>query len=204
MDLQSRIELKELKKALRAKTLTAREALYTNTPALFAEYSSRIVETLRQTEEYQAARIIMCFVSFKDEVETHQFIKEALADGKKIYVPYILQPEKLMVPAEILDFEEELEPGHYDILCPKEECLRIKDKSEIELVITPGVLFDEEGYRVGYGAGFYDRFFSQLSPAVPKIAIAFSLQQTDKVPRDEFDIPVDKLITEKGITVFKK
>lgn len=204
MDVTSRLELKELKKALRAKTLAAREALYKNTAALFAEYSHRIIETLKQTDEYKNARIIMCFVSFKDEVETHQFIKDALADGKKIYVPYIIQPEKLMVPAEILNFEEELEPGHYDILCPKEECLRLKDKSEIELVITPGVIFDEEGYRIGYGAGFYDRFFSQLSPTVPKVAIAFSLQQTDTLPRDEFDIPVDKLITENGITVFKK
>ena len=146
----------------------------------------------------------MCFVSFKDEVETHQLIKDALAQGKKIYVPYIIRPEKVMVPAEVLDFEEDLVPGYYDILAPREDNLRIKDKSEIDLVVTPGVIFDEQGYRIGYGAGFYDKFFSLLNPDVPKIAIAFSLQQTKELPKDEFDIPVDKLITEKGITVFAK
>ncbi|MFZ2257198.1 MAG: 5-formyltetrahydrofolate cyclo-ligase [Clostridiaceae bacterium] len=204
MDLKSRMELKEIKKALRANTLAKRETLYTQTPEVFSQYSKQIIESLKQTEEYQSARIIMCFVSFKDEVETHQFIKDALAEGKKVYVPYILRPEKLMAPAEVLDFDEDLAPGYYDILAPKENTLRLKDKSEIELVVTPGVLFDKEGYRVGYGAGFYDRFFSQINPLVPKIAIAFSLQQTDILPRDEFDIPVDKLITEKGVTIFNK
>lgn len=204
MDLKSRNELKELKKTLRNKVLADRKALYDNTPEVFAQYNTRIIETLKQTEEYQNARVIMCFVSFKDEVETHQLIKDALAQGKKIYVPYIIRPEKVMVPAEVLDFEEDLVPGYYDILAPREDNLRIKDKSEIDLVVTPGVIFDEQGYRIGYGAGFYDKFFSLLNPDVPKIAIAFSLQQTKELPKDEFDIPVDKLITEKGITVFAK
>lgn len=103
MDLKSRMELKEIKKALRANTLAKRETLYTQTPEVFSQYSKQIIESLKQTEEYQSARIIMCFVSFKDEVETHQFIKDALAEGKKVYVPYILRPEKLMAPAEVLD-----------------------------------------------------------------------------------------------------
>lgn len=204
MDLKSRSELKEQKKNLRNATLTQRKALYDDTPQIFTEYSERIITALKQTEEYQNARIIMCFISFKDEVETHQFIKDALKEGKKIFVPYIIPIEKVMVPAEILDFDEDLAPGYYDILAPKEDTLRIKDKSEIDLIVTPGVIFDEEGYRIGYGAGFYDRFLSQINPEVPKIGIAFSLQQTRQLPRDEFDIPVDKLITEKGITVFKK
>lgn len=202
MDLDQRAELRSIKKELRQKTLDRRKQLAQESPELFREYSDRIIETLKQTPEYQSARIIMCFVSFEDEVMTHQFIKDALAEGKKIYVPHIIREEKIMVPAEVLDFDEDLEPGYYGILSPREEDIRLKDKSEIDLVVTPGVLFDRKGYRIGYGAGFYDRFFSSIDPAVPKIAIAFSLQQTDEVPTDEFDIPVDRLITEQGITTY--
>ncbi len=204
MDLQDRTQLRELKKSLRRETLAKRKELAEQSPMLFHEFSAKIIDTLKQTDEYKNAHTIMCFVSFEDEVETHQFIKDALADGKKVYVPHIIQVEKIMVPAEILDFDKDLEPGYYGILSPREDELRLKDKSEIDLVVTPGVLFDENGYRIGYGAGFYDRFFSQIEPAVPKIGIAFSLQQTDEVPTDEFDIPIDQLITEKGITHFSK
>lgn len=198
-------ELKEVKKALRKETLAQRKELAENTPDLFAEYNRRIIDTLKATEEYQKARVIMCFISFSDEVATHQFIRDALAEGKKIYVPYILKDERVMVPAEIKDFERDLEPGYYDILAPREADLDIKDRSEIDLVVTPGVIFDEAGYRIGYGAGFYDRFFSTIDRSVPKIAIGFSLQQSKELlPRDQFDIPVDKIITENGIASVKK
>lgn len=199
-----RKELREVKKRLRTSTLEKRKQLAEDTPERFRDYSERIIEILKATEEYKQARVIMCFVSFQDEVDTHPFIKEALAEGKKIYVPYIIREERVMVPAEILDFDQDLEPGYYGILSPREDSLRLKDKSEIDLVVTPGVLFDQRGYRIGYGAGFYDRFFSQLNPNVPKIAIAFSLQQADDVPTDEFDIPVDQLITENGRIHFRE
>lgn len=198
-------ELKELKKTLRKATLARRKDLADNSPDLFEKHAHSIIATLKDTQEYKDARVIMCFISFQDEVPTHQFIKDALAEGKKIFVPYIITDEKIMVPAEITDFDKDLEPGYYDILAPREESLSIKDRNEIDLVVTPGVVFDQRGYRIGYGAGFYDRFFSQLDPAVPKIAVAFSLQQSEEpLPRDEFDIQIDKLITENGITVFAK
>lgn len=204
MDLQDRNDLRELKKRLRKETLANRKALAEETPLLFEEFSSNIIETLKRTDEYKKARTIMVFVSFEDEVMTHQFIKDALADGKNIYVPHILKQEKLMVPAQIFDFDKDLEPGYFGILSPIEDEVLIKDPSEIDLVVTPGVLFDERGYRIGYGAGFYDRFFSKLNAAVPRIGLGFSLQQTEEVPVDEFDIPIHALITENGITVFNQ
>lgn len=204
MDLQDRNELRELKKRLRKETLAKRKALAEETPLLFEEFSSKIIEKLKLTDEYKKARTIMVFVSFEDEVMTHQFIKDALADGKNVYVPHILKLEKLMVPAQIFDFDKDLKPGYYGILSPIEDQVQIKDPAEIDLVVTPGVLFDERGYRIGYGAGFYDRFFSKLDSDVPKIGLGFSLQQTKEVPIDQFDIPIHALITENGITVFRQ
>ncbi len=195
-------KLKEIKKARREQTLKKREELYKTDPAMHAKFSAKITETLKGTSEYKNAGTVMCFVSFGDEVETHEFIKDMIKHGKRVCVPYIVKGKKIMVPAEISDFDNDLKPGYYGILAPTEETLNILPNDQVDLVITPGVIFDKKGYRIGYGAGFYDKFFASLSKPVPKIAIAFSLQLAVEVPRDEYDIPVDKLITEKGIVYF--
>jgi len=104
-----------------------------------------------------------------------------------------------MKPSIIKNFDE-LEPGYYNILTPKQEFIRYIDPSEIDLVIVPGAVFDREGYRVGYGGGYYDKFLSsKIRKDISKIAIAFDLQIVDKVPREEHDISVDYIITEKEI-----
>lgn len=189
-------ELKALKKSLRNDTLAKREAFSKNEEE-HQKASQKIMDRLKSSPEYQQAHTIMCFVSYSDEVITHDFIKDALKEEKKVFVPHILRPEKVMVPAEIIDFDKDLAPGYFNILSPREDEVRIKDAKEIDLVVTPGVLFDAKGYRIGYGGGFYDRFFQHLDKKVPRIAIAFELQKSDQdLPRDAFDEAVDALITE--------
>ena len=110
-----------------------------------------------------------------------------------------LQPE---IKPSLLKSFKELEPGFFNILTPKKEFQRFIDPQEIDLVIVPGVAFKKDGYRVGYGGGYYDRFLSKI-PDVPTIAIAFSLQMVDDLPSDSFDIPVDYIYTEESIIVCK-
>lgn len=196
--------LKDIKKARRDVVLKKREELYRLHPDLHKKYSEIISDSLKSTPEYQAANTVMCFVSFKDEVETHDLIKEMIKHGKRVCVPHIVKGKKIMVPAEIRDFDKDLALGYYGILSPIEETLSIIDGNDVDLIITPGVIFDKKGYRIGYGAGFYDKFFSTLSKPIPKIAIGFSLQQAFEVPKDEYDLPVDKLITEKEIINFNE
>jgi 5-formyltetrahydrofolate cyclo-ligase len=69
----------------------------------------------------------------------------------------------------------------------------------IDLVIVPGIAFDEEGSRIGYGGGFYDRFIQLLGHGVPLLSIAFELQVIPKIPSENHDLPVDKIITEKRV-----
>ncbi len=159
--------------------------------------SKNIINKLYESTLYKNANIIMTFVSFGYEVNTHKFIKDSINNGKRIVVPITLPKTKEIRPSEILDFAE-LEVGFYNILTPKKEFIRYIDPKEIDLAIIPGLAFDRDGYRVGYGGGYYDRFLSKYTDII-KLAIAFDLQLIDKVPREDFDIPVDFIYTEKEI-----
>lgn len=182
------------KKIIRKEILNKRKSLEENQHKIF---SDNIINSILNSSHYKDAKTIMTFISFSDEVDTHDFIKKSIKIGKKIVVPITFPETKELKPSEVKDFNE-LELGYYDILTPKEEFIRYIDPREIDLVIVPGVAFDRSGYRVGYGGGYYDRFLSKL-PNVVKIAIAFDLQIMDKVPREDFDIPVDYIFTETEI-----
>lgn len=165
---------------------------------LYKEYSKTIMDTLSDSIYYKSAKTIMIFVSFNYEVDTREFIKKAIADGKDVVVPITIPETKQLIPSLLKDYSE-LAPGFYNILTPKEEFIRPTSPDLIDLIIVPGIAFDPEGYRVGYGGGYYDRFLSKIRSTVPKVSIAFHLQLIDKVPKDHFDIPVDYIFTEKEI-----
>lgn len=160
-------------------------------------YSDSIINKLYNTDYYKNAKTIMTFISFGAEVDTHDFIKQSIKNNKRILVPITVPATKQLKLSEVLDFDE-LEIGFYNILTPKEEFIRYVDPSEVDLIIVPGVAFDREGYRIGYGGGYYDRFLSKLDH-ITKISLAFDMQLIDKIPHEVFDIPVNYIITEKEI-----
>ena len=183
------------KKLLRQEILTKRSLL---TQEKIQEYSNKIQNTLYKIDEYKNAKRIMCFVSNGSEVDTHPLIDRAILDGKSIVVPITVSKTKELLVSDLFSLSE-LEVGFYNIEVPKEEFLRLVDPETIDLVLVPGVALAKDGYRVGYGGGYYDRFLSKLDSSVPKIALGFDLQVMDQVPKEDFDIPVDLILTEKGI-----
>lgn len=160
-------------------------------------YSNIIINTLLKSELYKKASNIMSYVSFNNEVNTHRFIVKAIEDGKKISVPYIDNKNKIMLPCLIDDIDE-LVPGYFGILSPDPNKLKIIDAKSIDLVIVPGACFDINGYRIGYGGGYYDKFLPLLRKDASSIGLAFSFQVIDKVPYEKYDIPVDFIVTEKN------
>lgn len=182
------------KKTIREKVLKERKNL--GHPAR-KEFSKEITKKLLNSNYYKSAKTIMCFISFSDEVNTRDFIERAIEDGKNIVVP-ITFPETHELKPSLLKNLKELEPGFYNILTPKKEFQRFIDPKEIDLVVTPGVAFRKDGYRVGYGGGYYDRFLSKI-PNTTTIAICFSAQIVDDLPVDSYDIPVDYIYTEDNI-----
>ena len=182
------------KKDIRSLILEQREKVDIN---IRKEWDKSIFELLINSEFYKNASVIFIFVSFKSEVNTHRIIEHALNNSKTIYVPRIESKEKGMEIFEIHSLED-LKTGYFSILEPKESCLAA-DSNNIDLILMPGVAFDEQGGRVGYGKGFYDAFLRKMEKKVDKIALAYYFQILDKVPVDEFDVKIDGIVTNERI-----
>lgn len=189
--------MKSLKKDLRIRMIQKRDALPEETRR---EYSRVITHCVLAQKEVQEARGVFCFVGFGSEPDTTELIHQFLQDGKKVYVPKTEKGNPVMEMAEILSLAE-LEPGHYGILSPKADHARWGTRDDVQVVIVPGVLFDNRGYRIGYGAGFYDRFLAG-EEAPFKLAIGYSFQVVESVPTHSLDVPVDAFVSEMGIRRF--
>lgn len=156
------------------------------------EKTNQIKSRLFDLSKYKTSKIIMFYVSFNSEVGTHDMIKEALK-SKMVAVPKVENHE--IEPSVIIDFDN-LIPSKFGILEPI-EITKISYKN-IDIVLVPGIVFDKEGHRIGYGFGFYDKFLKKV-PKAFKIGLAFDFQVVDKVPREEHDVPVDLIVTEKRV-----
>ena len=162
------------------------------------EKSKKIEEKLFNTEQYKKSRTIMFFVSFSSEVNTHDMIKKTLGN-KNVVIPKVIQHE--IEPSVIIDFDNLVSSGKFGILEPI-EVMKIAYKN-IDLVLVPGVAFDKEGHRIGYGFGYYDKFLKKVPKAV-KIGLCYDFQVVDKIPKEEHDVPVDYIVTEERIIGCRK
>lgn len=158
------------------------------------EKNNLIFEELINNKDIKKAKNIMCFVSFRNEVDTHKFIKKMLNEEKNIYIPVIDQKEKIMNISKLNSFNE-LKEGFYGILEPEERFLRISNPDILDVVITPGIVFSKDNYRIGYGGGYYDKFFANKDVTALKIGLCFKEQIIEKVPTNKYDIPVDYIIS---------
>lgn len=159
--------------------------------------SNIIKNNLFNLEYYKKSRSVMFFVSFNNEVYTHEMIREALKN-KTVVLPKVVHHE--IEPSLIIDFDN-LIPGKFGILEPI-EVTSIAYKN-IDLVLVPGIVFDKEGHRIGYGFGYYDRFLRKAPKAI-KIGLAFDFQVVDKIPKEMHDVPVDMVVTDKEVIECKK
>jgi len=161
--------------------------------------SSKIIFHLKNLPEYQVAKTIHCYVAWRNEVNTHQLIKDTLGTGRRIIVPVTDLSSHTLLHSEIKSFDE-LKKGTFGILePPKDRFLKVKI-SEFDLVIVPGVAFDLSGHRIGFGGGFYDGFMSTIN--VTKIALAYEFQIVDKIPTRTEDERVNILVSEKSVYRF--
>ena len=165
------------------------------------ELSRRIVGAFMALPEYATAETVMFYIDVRSEVRTRNDLELALQSGKKIVVPWCNDNGELELFH--LASMDELEPGMYRILEPKQELRRLPEKqvsvSELDLIMVPGVGFDERGGRMGHGKGYYDKLLEHARPDTPLIALAFECQMFEEIPVAEHDVFMDRIVTEERV-----
>jgi 5-formyltetrahydrofolate cyclo-ligase len=140
------------------------------------------------------ATTVLCFASFRSEVDTAPLVGWCLERGRAVALPRIMGPRHLEAFA-VTDPRRDLVPGRWGIPEPRQG-LPLVDPAAIDVVVVPGAAFDARGGRVGYGGGFYDGFLARMRPGTRRIGICFDLQVVESVPREAHDLCVDLVVTE--------
>lgn len=155
-----------------------------------------IYQNFINSEVFEKSSIILTYISTELEVGTKKIIKYALKNNKKVYAPVITSKKEMKFYEVVsLNFLVENSKG---ILEPDiNKCNIIKDISAKALCITPAIIYDKKGYRIGYGGGYYDRFFAEVNCI--KVGLMYSEFVIDDLSTyiDKYDIAVDYLITEQ-------
>ena len=150
-----------------------------------------LTELLLQHPFYQEAKIIATYLSFPHEFQTQGLIEQALKDGKKLLVPKTY-------PKGCMDFvvydPQQLVKTSFGLLEPQGN-LEVVDTSQIDLIHVPGLAFTMEGYRIGYGGGYYDRYLKHFSGHT--LSTVYPCQIRDFSPENH-DIPVQEVLIDEG------
>ena len=157
------------------------------------EYDELIFKQLIESNIYKKAKKIFTYVSFGSEIDTIKFINHALNDNKKIYIPKTDKSKKEMVAIRINSLDN-MSVDKWGILEPK-----AVDKNKIEknfdLILMPGLAFDRNGNRIGYGGGYYDKYLSQIKETSNKIVLAYDFQIVNNIENEPHDIKANYIIT---------
>lgn len=182
------------KQRLREERLAARETLSEQERVRLDDC---ITQKLIASPEYSETATVLTYVSVSSEVSTRMFIECALRDGKTVAVPRCLPGHRLEFVA--IASLEQLVAAPFNLLEPSKDLSALTEVQMSKTIcIVPALLVDTKGHRLGYGAGFYDRFLSTYSGKKICLAYQQNLSKTE-LPHTEFDVPVDMVITESDI-----
>jgi len=189
----------ERKSDLRRAILARREAL----PAeQVAEHSAMAGARLFSLPEFQDAHTVMFFVTFGSEIDTLPMIERALGEGKRVLAPRADPRTRRLLPCQVRSPAQDLASGAHGIREPKAGC-PVTALDEVEVVIVPAAVWGDNGYRIGYGGGYYDRFLRQV-PGAARVGLGMEVQVVASVPHGEHDLPVDVLVTEARVRRFQR
>lgn len=153
-------------------------------------------EQLFSSPLWSASRRIGITISTTDEWNTYPIIEKAWSQGKKVASPKCIAKTKEMDFYEWNGFDR-IQTGYAGIMEPLPREADLIEASQIDLLIVPGVVFDFNGYRIGFGGGYYDRMLATFAGRT--LSICSEMQLVDQVPKESFDLPVQMMITEKRI-----
>ena len=173
------------KKALRKEIRDQKRAM---TEEMIVAKSEKLGELFAASELYQNAKSIYGYLPYNQEVRTVAMLEQAIRDGKRVAVPKCYGDEMRFIWMEDLS---KVEKGYAGIPEPVEDGPVADDHTA--LVLMPGLAFDPQGHRIGYGGGFYDRFLAEETEH-PTLALCYDFQMLEHLETEEFDIPVDAVL----------
>lgn len=188
------------KEKVRRRALEARNCLG---EAWRKDFSKVIIDQVLESEMYQRAGIVLSYSAIRSEVDTDLLNRKVLEHGKKLYLPKTYFKEKKMCFYPVEDLRK-LRKGYQGILEPEEtvpmEDLLEEGKQEMKdiLMIMPGVAFDENGHRMGYGGGYYDRYLAVYGKKLVSLLVAFDEQKALLIPAETCDVKPDYIVTQSG------
>lgn len=184
------------KNTLRKNMLTQRKSMKIRDISAF---SNKIINTIMALPEFIKCKNIMLYLSFNNEVNTYPLVTWCLNNSKTVIVPYCVEAEKKIIPFKINNLTTDLNKSTFGIMEPKHDLLKQVNINDIDLIIVPGVLFDKTCNRIGFGAGYYDRFLPGKAKNALTIGIAYDYQIIDEIPTDVYDVPLNFIVTENRI-----
>ena len=178
---------------VRTETLHRREAL---TSEERTRLSQRIVDATARWMQREGFDSVMLYLSMRSEVETTGLLEELLNSGKQVCAPVVDTERLELIPRQIRNLKTGLVRHPYGMLEPNATC-PIFPTEHLQLIVVPGIAFDRNGYRLGYGKGFYDRFLTKCSYAVA-VGLAYEIQLVENTFPQIWDVPVQHIFTETG------
>ena len=173
------------KKELRSLIRQQKRAM---TESQICEKSEKLGELFAASAAYRNANTVYGYLPYNQEVRTVAMLERAIADGKRVAVPKVIGDDMKFIYISDLT---RVEKGYAGIPEPVDDGPIADDPTA--LVLMPGLAFDREGHRIGYGGGFYDRFLAQ-EPDHPTLALCYDFQMMESLETEEFDIPVDTVL----------
>lgn len=181
------------KKEMRKKVLQTMSELSREEHAL---RSRAILSGLLDDPAFQSAKTVGMTISRHPEVDTLQIIEACWRLGKQVAAPKC-SAELRTMDFRLIERLDQLEVVYMDLKEPIEAVTTSVEAQAIDLLIVPGVVFTEEGYRIGFGGGYYDRFLADYRGVTR--SLAFELQMAEEIPIESHDIPVDAIITDRRV-----
>jgi 5-formyltetrahydrofolate cyclo-ligase len=191
-------KLLEAKRELRARILHDRDTRPAEQRAAARE---SIAATLSMRKDFASSRTVLLTLPFGSEWDTGPLLARAFVGAKTVALPRVNLATRMLDLCAVNRPDEDVAAGYRGIPEPRAHCAAL-DAASIDWVLVPGVAFDREGHRIGYGGGFYDRLLPLLRGDAHRVAGAFELQLVDHVPAASHDVAVDAIVTEaRSITI---
>jgi 5-formyltetrahydrofolate cyclo-ligase len=189
------------KENLRKKCLNERSRISQNKVSC---WSKKIKKNFFSLPQLKSAKKIMAYASMRKEIETFDLMEELLDQGYLLYLPFTKKDIIDLGTAEVNDLDRDLKEGVYGVQEPVAKIRNEAVPDDLDLIIVPGACFTNDGYRIGYGGGYYDSFLTKHGAGAVKVGFCYEQFILNSIPIEEHDVPVDIIITENEIIQTKQ